>query len=143
MMGSKVEFKNNTPAVLRRVEKGEYETFKHAGRSLAKEIKKSIRHRSDPSKTAEPGETPFQHQPGFFKRAVWVVYDDLPTSILVGFRKSKVGHVAATHEHGLMEDVDLPSGMIIRTKYPERPIVAPALERNLGRFHRDWRAALT
>lgn len=113
------------------VSKAAYETFRHAAMSIRKDAVASIKHKKNKDAESPEGEPPHQHKPGFLKRAVWAHYEE--TGAIIGFQASKVDQVAAIHEHGLIEE---------GRDYPERPTMQPALERNIERFHRDWRASV-
>lgn len=133
MIGATAKFTDNSKKVLEAASKAAYENLSHAARSIRKDASGSIKQKKDKSKSSEPGQPPVQHRPGFFKRALRYDIDKSKESAVIGFEASKVGQVAATHEHGLTED---------GRDYPERPVMQPALERNIERFHRDWRASI-
>jgi len=127
----KAEVRRGIAKVKRAVQKGKYETFQHAARSIRKDAISSIRHTRRRNRSSRPGKPAHQHKPGFFKRAIF--YHVSHQDAMIGFVFSRVGEVAAIHEHGLTR---------YRRRYPERPTMGPALERNVVRFHRDWRAAI-
>jgi len=131
MFGTQTNFRNQAERVIEAAKKGAYKTFRHAILSIRKDASKSIKQRKDKHKKSEAGSPPTQHKPGFLKRALWGHWDE--EGGMTGFRASRVDEVAATHEHGLRED---------GRDYPERPTMGPALERNVERFHRDWRASI-
>ena len=131
MIGAKVTTRLDVAKVTLAVDAAKYANFKHAAFSIRKDASKSIRQRKDKRKAAPAGQPPFAHTPGFLKKAIWT--DVQQDGAVIGFRKSVIGMVAATHEHGLMED---------GRRYPERPTMQPALERNIERFHRDWRSSI-
>lgn len=131
MIKTETKFTDQSIKVVEATEKAAYSNLKHAAYSIRKDASKSILHRKDKRKSSPEGSPPFQHRPGFLRRALWTAVDQF--SAVVGFRKSIIGMVAATHEHGLTEE---------GRQYPERPTMRPALERNLSRFHRDWRSSI-
>lgn len=73
-----------------------------------------------------PGSPPHTRR-GQLRRAI--VFAATNDSAVIGPRYSVVGHAAEAHEFG---------GRINRNKYPERPTMGPALNRNLARFASDW-----
>ena len=126
-------FEKGMREVKERTQKAAFENLRHAAASIRKDVSRSITQKKDHSVASPPGEPPIQHKPGFFKRALRYVYSKEVPEALVGFERSKVGDVAATHEHGLREE---------GRDYPERPMVGPGLERNIGRMAPDWRASI-
>ena len=131
MIGMQVKTVDTTKAVTAAMEKAKYKTFRHAAFSIRKDAASTIRQRKNKRLASPAGSPPFQHTPGFLRKAIWTAADQY--GAVIGFRKSVIGMVAATHEHGLIEE---------GRQYPKRPTMQPALERNLGRFHRDWRSSL-
>jgi len=131
MIRTRAKFTNQSRRVVEEAERAKYETLRHGALSIRKDASKSIKQRKDKDKEAPPGEPPRQHKPGFLKRALWAHWSE--DEAIAGFRASRVDIVAATHEHGLTEE---------GRDYPERETMQPALERNLDRFHKDWRAAI-
>ena len=131
MIAAKVTTQMQPAKVTQAVDKAKYENMKHAAFSIRKDAAKSVKQRKNKDKPSPPGEPPFAHTLGFLKKAIWT--DVKEDEAIVGFRKSVIGMVAATHEHGLTED---------GRDYPERPTMAPALERNVERFHSDWRSSV-
>jgi hypothetical protein len=130
MIGASAKYTDSPHRVHAAVKKAKYVSLKNAALSIRKDASQSIKHRR--GKVASPeGQPPYQHKPGFFKRALWAHFEE--NEAIAGFRGSLVGEVAATHEHGLIEE---------GRDYPERPTMAPALERNVERFHKDWRASV-
>lgn len=130
MIAIKVTFTNGTTKVLRAIEEEKYNSLKHASYSIRKDAKESIKKKRGASPEGEP---PHAHKE-FFRRALWAAIERNRWESLIGFRYSKIETVGAIHEHGLKEE---------GRDYPVRPTMLPALERNLGRFHEDWRASLT
>ncbi len=122
-----------TGRVEERVKRAKYNNMRHAAASIRKDAAGSIKQKKKKSTTSPAGGPPFQHESGFFRRGLRYWVDRVREDALVGFLRSVVGHVAATHEHGKMEE---------GRQYPERAIVAPALERNIDRFARNWRASI-
>jgi len=119
--------------VEQRVEKAAYRSHGHAAASIRKDASGSIKQRKKKRKAAPAGSPPFQHQAGFFRRALRYWVDRHREDAVIGFLRSRVGPVAAAHEHGEMEG---------GRNYPERPVMRPALNRNRDRFAKNWRASI-
>lgn len=131
MFSAVTKFENKADAVQKEADKAKVTRFRIAAFRIRKEAVASIVHRADPSKTAPEGKPPHQHRPGFLKRAIWA-HADLEGAV-IGFRRSTVGGVAATHEHGEQEE---------GRDYPQRPTMGPALERKLDQVLSVWRASI-
>ena len=130
--GIAVEVKTETrpSKVEKAAQKAAFTNFGHAAASIRKAAAKSIKSRKN-KKTASPeGTAPFTHG-GFIRRALR--FDVNQTGAVIGFQRSVIGLVAATHEHGLTEE---------GRDYPERPTIGPALEESLDRIHNDWRSSI-
>lgn len=82
-----------------------------------------------------PGKPVLAHRKGkwFFRRGIRYVVDKQREDAEIGFTYSQFEEIMSVHEHGGTED---------GRSYPERPVVQPALERNIERFHRDWRSSI-
>ncbi|MBC8869197.1 MAG: hypothetical protein H8E44_07255 [Planctomycetes bacterium] len=130
MIGTKVTFRNGSSVVIKHVEREKYEHLTHAARSIRKDAAKSVMRAPGAS---EEGEPPHTHRGAWFRRALWYDVDRKREDATIGFRFSKIGTVARTHEFGEREE---------GRNYPIRPTIYPALERNIERFHRDWRASV-
>jgi len=130
MIAAKTTFTDTSKRVHDAVKKAKYKNFSHAAASIRRDAIKSIRKRKDKKKASPEGTPPFTHS-GQAKRGVF--FDVSATDAVIGFKKSVVGLVMATHEEGLVEE---------GRDYPERPTMGPALERNIERFHRDWRSSI-
>jgi len=131
MIAASTKFTNNAKRVVAAKDKGAYNTFSHAAGSLRKDAAASILKRANARKASPVGTPPFTHA-GFAKKAMW--FDATKDGAVVGFRKSIFGMLGAIHEHGLTEE---------GRDYPPRPTMAPALERNIARFHREWRHSIS
>lgn len=131
MIAAQTKFTDTSKKVLAAKDKGAYNTFAHAAASIRRDATASIKKRKHKRKASPPGAPPFTHA-GFIRKAIF--FDATKEEAIVGFRKSIIGLVAATHEHGLTEE---------GRKYPARPTMLPALERNIERFHRDWQHSIS
>lgn len=131
MIAVKTKFTDNSKRVLAAKDRGAYKSFSHAAASIRKDAAASVLKRKDKRKASQAGTPPFTHG-GLARKAIW--FDATKEGAIIGFRKSVIGMVAATHEHGLTEE---------GRDYPARPTMAPALERNIERFHRDWQHSIS
>lgn len=68
---------------------------------------------------------------GLAKRAVLFSVDE--QGAVIGFSASRIDQAMQVHEHG---------GVRGGVRFPQRPTMAPALERNLARFRSDWKGAI-
>ena len=118
--------------IAKAVKKGAYESFIHAARSIRKSAIVSIRPSKKPG---QPGK-PIHTKPGkggrLAKRSI--LYSANKTGAVIGFAASRIDQAMEVHEHGKRRG---------GVRFPKRPTMAPALERNLARFHREWRGAIS
>jgi len=70
---------------------------------------------------------------GFFRAGMKYDVDKSKDEAIVGWLHSRFNTIMATHEHG-----ETWRG----TQYDKRPTMAPALEVNVERFHRDWQSSI-
>ena len=131
MIAVNVKVTDTSKKVIAAKDKGAYRSFSHAAASIRRDAADSILKRKDKRKASPPGTPPLTHAE-FAKKAIW--FEATKEGAVVGFRKSIIGLVGAIHEHGLTEE---------GRQYPPRPTMAPALERNIERFHRDWQHSIS
>jgi hypothetical protein len=131
MIAAETKFTDTSKKVLAAKDKGAYRSFGHAAASIRKDAVASVLRRKNKRRSSPPGTPPYTHS-GLARKAIF--FDATKEEAVIGFRKSIIGMVAATHEHGLTED---------GRQYPERPTMAPALERNIERFHKEWRSSIS
>ena len=122
--------KKYSDRLLKAVERAKQGSLSSMAYIVQQDAKQSIKQRKDKDTASEPGMPPHQHTPGFFKRGIRYSVDKQREDAVIGFLFSRVGRIAETHEKGLIED---------RRRYPERPTMGPALERNVDHFASDWR----
>ncbi len=146
-------------ATLKRLEKatgkGAFKTLKHSAFSIRKSAIESMKFAKGPS---TPGTPPHAHK-GRLRRSILVAQDD-NNEVFVGVsgNRIKAGRrpewLARMLEHGGTFPVrtkrksrgrprkgDAPQAIRSIT-FPPRPFMQPALQRNLARFHRDWKGAI-
>jgi len=128
MIGAKTKFTSSTKSVESGVDKASYKSFKHAGFSIRREASSSIARSRVPS----PAGTPVHTRRGLAKRAIYSAADK--DGAVIGFRYSVLDTAMEAHEKGKKR---------FGTQYQERPTMAPALVKNLSRFHREWRSSIS
>ncbi len=114
-----MKFVDDTKKVEQAVERTAFKNFGHAAASVRKEAVASVERSAEPSPPGKPVHT----RRGLARRAILFAADK--DSAVVGFVASKVDQAMSAHEHGKRYK---------GTKYPERPTMGPALEKNLDRF---------
>jgi len=162
MFGVKITMAMTPKTVQRATDKGAYKTFKHAANSIAKSAGDSMVEAEGPSR---PGTPPHAHT----KRLRWSIQSNDPDSdgVFIGPTYSRVikggrpPWLAKMLEFGgtftwkrrtkkrgrpsKREAQRRAAGYgppMMTATYPARPFMQPALERNLARFHRDWKGAI-
>jgi len=126
-----------TPEQLRiAAEQGAYRSFAHAAASIGKEARTSIRGRlkGEGNKPGPPG-GPIRTKTG---KGGWrakrsIRFDAHKAGAVIGFIASRMGQSMEAHEHGATRG---------GVRFPSRPTMYPALERNLARFHKEWEGAI-
>ena len=127
MFGIQVKFRSDADRVTKAADRAAYRNLAHAAASIRKDARLSVERASGPSAPGEPIHT----RRGKARRAI--EYEARKDEALVGFNYYKIGDAMRAHEHG---------GRRGQNVYPERPTMRPALERNIDRFHEDWRASI-
>lgn len=112
--------------------KAAYRNFFHAAASIRKDARQSIKRSNKPGPPGGPVRSKRGRGGGLAKRAVLFRAD--AEGAVIGFAVSKIDQAMEVHEHG---------GTRGGVRFPQRPTMQPALERNLARFHREWRGAIS
>lgn len=99
-----------------------FKNIYHASASIAKSAKRSIRVSPRP---AAPGRPPHTRRRRHLQRAIRFAVDKKKKRAVIGPRESIVGRSAAAHEFG---------GRYKGDHFQPRPVMRPALERNLHRL---------
>lgn len=83
-----------------------------------------------------PGQPIIGHRKGkgFFRRGIRYNVDRQAEDATIGFAHSQFETTMSIHEHGLPLD---------GKPYDKRPTMQPALERNVDKFHRNWKASIS
>lgn len=152
MIGVETKLVDNTPKVLKEVDRANYKNFSHAAASLRKAMIESIkidkttigwittkrlskrgkRIRARIYKPAPVGSPVVSHKnKGFVSRGIR--FDATKTDAVVGFAQSVYGDVMGAHEFG---------GERFGQKFQPRPTVYPTLENNLDRFSGEWAGSI-
>lgn len=127
--------KAGTKRIEKAAEKAAYRSFGHAAASIRKDARASIKSRgktTGPSRLGEPVRTKRGRGGGLARRAI--LYKADKEGAVIGFAASKIDKAMEVHEHGKTRG---------GVKFPERPTMQPALERNLARFHKSWDSAIS
>ncbi len=123
------------------VDKAAFKSFANAAASIRKAARESILRRKGPSRPGEPIHTRSSTKrrkasgkvSGLAKRTDAILFDANRRGAVIGFTAHAMGQSMEVHEFGKSRG---------GVKFPERPTMAPALERNLARFHSEWRGAI-
>jgi hypothetical protein len=132
MFGMQAQFKATPKRVQKAAEKGAYRSFSHAAASIRKDARASIKRSDTPGPPGGPVRSKRSRGGGLAKRAILFKADK--EGAVIGFAASKIDQAMEVHEHG---------GRRGGAEFPQRPTMHPALERNLARFHREWKGAIS
>ncbi len=113
------------------VAKAAFVSFANAAASIRKAAIKSIKTRKKPGPPGGPIRTKFGKGGGLARRSI--LFHATKIGAVIGFTASKIDQAMELHEHGKER-----GGVL----FPKRPTMAPALERSLARFHREWKGAI-
>jgi len=112
-------------------DKGAYRSFSHAAASIRKDARASIKRSDIPGPPGGPIRSKRGQGGGLAKRAI--LYKADKEGAVIGFSAGMIDQAMEVHEHGRTRG---------GVRFPKRPTMLPALERNLARFHREWRGAI-
>lgn len=153
MIGLSVHYRDNTPAVMRAVDKGNYKSFAHAAASIRKTIiegvqvtketigwittkrttKRGRRIRARIYRPSPRGQPVHSHRnKGFVSRGV--KFEANKDGAVIGFAHSVYGDVMGVHEKG---------GTRLGQNFDRRPTVLPGLTKNANRITQSWRGSIT
>lgn len=128
MIGLNVKIVDETKNVEKAVEKASFENLGHAAASIRNKAIAAIEKSKKPSAAGTPPHT----RSGLLRKAIRYDVVD-PWTAVIGPRESVVGESMSAHEFG---------GQYKGGDFPERPLMAPALEDSLDRFQESWRGAV-
>ena len=156
MFGVNISMIPTPKKVNRATDKGAYKSLRHAAFSIRKSAIASMEFALGPSK---PGTPPHRHT-GRLARSILVAQEEGSDEVFVGAsgHRVKAGRrpewLARMLEHGGTYPVRKKRKTRGRPKkgeapqpirtitFPARPFMQPALQRNLARFHREWKGAI-
>src|SRR5262245_56259311 len=124
MVGVKVKTKDETKKVLAKARRATIQNLGHAGAAIRLTAKRSIRRSKRPSAEGEPPHT----RKGKLRNAIAYAVEG-QNQVVVGTEHDKLGTAGAAHEKG---------GRYKRQRYPKRPFMGPALEKNRDRLPKLW-----
>jgi len=150
--------------VERAADKGAYKTLRHAAFSIGKSARESMIEEEGPSR---PGTPPHVHT-GRLRKSILAAVDVKKQEAFIGpsyklvkrggrppwlgklhefggtyKRKKKQKRKSGRDIHGRFIKSTEAAEISITVTYPARPFMQPALQRNLARFHRDWKGAIS
>ncbi len=132
MIGMKVKFNPRKPRdgidthkVKRAVDRSTFRNLGHAGAAVRMTARWSIRRSQRP---AAPGSPPRTRR-GQLKKAIVYAVEKTRQRVVVGPTHNIVGPSAMAHEFG---------GRFRGQRYPKRPLMGPALMKNIDRLPRFW-----
>jgi len=108
-----------------RVRRGNFRGLGHAAAAIRLTARRSIKRSKQP---APPGNAPHTRK-GQLKKAIVYAVEKNKQSAVVGPTHEIVGPSAMAHEFG---------GRFRKQKYPRRPLMGPALEKNVDRLPQFW-----
>jgi hypothetical protein len=131
MFGATTQIKTTPKRVTQAAEKGAYRSFSHAAASIRKSARESIVRSNTPGPPGGPVRTKRGRGGGLAKRSI--LFKSTKDEAVIGFAASRIDQAMEAHEHGKKRR---------GVRVPKRPTIAPALQRNLARFHREWKGAI-
>ncbi len=131
MFGIQTRITATPKRVDKAVKKGAFSSFSHAAASIRKSARKSIIRSDKPGPPGGPVRSKRGRGGGLAKRAI--LFNADRDGAVIGFAASRIDQAMEAHEHGKSRG---------GVEFPKRPTMAPALERNLARFHREWKGAI-
>ena len=131
-VGVQTNFVDNSKRVLDATKKANFKNIGNALASIRKVAVKSIE-KAPQGVPSDPGSPPHTHKGTFFRRALRFHVDKQKQDGVMGFRHSIIGESASIHEFGRT---------VGGVKFPERAVIAPALEMSLGRIAGQWRSSI-
>jgi hypothetical protein len=129
MIGIDIKTEDKTQRVTDATERATFRNLGHAVAAIRRDVVESIVVAEGPS----PAGTPPHTRRRQLKRAIRFANDRAAQEAVVGPMASIVGESGRAHEMG---------GEFRGHDFPERPYMAPALEKNLDRFAGDWQSAI-
>ncbi len=114
------------------VDKGAFNSFFHAASRIRIDARESIERSNKPGPPGGPVRSKRGRGGGLAQRAI--LFKASKEGAVIGPVASKMDQAMEAHEHGKVRG---------GVRFPKRPTMQPALERNLARFHREWKGAIS
>jgi len=130
MFGMSVQIEDQTKRVKDAADQATFRNLGHGAARISKDVKESLVTAEGPSPAGSP---PHTHKGAYLRRAVRYANDKEAQSAVTGPLASIVGEAGAAHEFG--EEFH-------GQDYPERPFMAPALDKNVDRLAPDWQGTI-
>jgi phage gpG-like protein len=130
MIKFKVRWNFHPKRVKNAAKRATYRNLGHAGAVIRLTARRSIRRSKKPSKPGKPPHT----RKGQLKRSLRYAVEKRKERLLIGPVYTVVGRSAMAHEFG---------GKYKKQKYPKRPLMGPALEKNKSKLPRLWANSIT
>jgi len=125
MIGMRVRTRSDVQKVLRKVRQANIRSLGHAGGTIRKVARHSIRRSPNPSAPGKPPHT----RKGQLRRSILYAVDKSKQSVVIGPSVALVGTSATAHEFG---------GRYRKERYPRRPFMGPALEQTRAKLPKHW-----
>jgi len=125
VVGMKVRTRDEVRKVLARAKRANIRNLGHAGGTIRKVARHSIRRSPNPS---APGTPPHTRKDQLRRSVLYAVEKD-KQSVVIGPSVALVGTSAAAHEFG---------GRFRKERYPRRRFMGPALEQTRAKLPRHW-----
>lgn len=134
MFGVRTQLKTTPKRVQKAADKGAYRSFSHAAASIRMAARRSIKRSDTSGPPGGPVRSKRGQGGGLAKHKGTILYKADKEGAVVGFTASAIDQAMQVHEHG---------GVRGGVLFPQRPTMQPAMERNLARFHRKWKGAIS
>ena len=132
MIGLDFNFIDTSKLVTKAADDASFKNVAHGAASIRNTAIDSIKPGDGPSQPGTPPHTQTagttskgKPKRGNLQRAIVFAVDQSKAEAVIGPRESVIGDAGAAHEHG---------GELFGDEYPERPYMAPSLDKNTTRF---------
>ncbi len=133
MFGVQTRLQATPKPVQKATDKGAFNSFFHAAATIRTFARQSIVRSNKPGPPGGPVRTKKGRGGGQAKHKSSLLFRASKEGADIGFVASKMDQSMEAHEHGKVRG---------GVRFPKRPTMQPALERNLARFHREWQGAI-
>ena len=125
MVGMQVRTRSDVPKVRRKVRRANITNLGHAGGTIRKVARHSIRRSPNPSAPGKPPHT----RKGQLRSSILYAVEKNKQSVVIGPGVALAGRSATAHDFG---------GRYKRQRYPRRRFIGPALEQTRAKLPRHW-----